>query len=219
MNSSSANLRDGRIIVKKWINSILAESRYLSIVTVVFVVSTISGYMNGKEIFQVVEKQGLLQQVMDIAKSIQENPSFFNAFWRIFLNNVFACFGVIFFGLFFGLISLFSVLTNGMILGTILKVTAIQTGQNPWWIFATTILPHGMIEIPAILLSAAFGLHLGMAVFRLIGCVFFPNQLEKCKLEWKGIKQRLPYVMITAVVMLLIAALIEAGLIIYVKPM
>lgn len=208
-------LYDGRIKVRKWFQLIIVEKRYLSIVFIIFVVSAFSGYFHGEEIFRVMQKQGVLKSIEDIAKAIHQNPNFIYAFMRIFLNNLMASFSMIFFGLFLGLIPLFSMLTNGMMLGMMIKVAANSSGQNPWWIFVTTILPHGIFEIPAILLSAAYGVHLGIALLRRIGCVFFPHKLEKSKQEWQQIRQQLPVVMITVVVLLLIAALIEAGLIIY----
>jgi len=219
MNGLSANLSKGRIFVNKWMKSILAESRYLSMVTVVFLVSAISGFVNGDALLQVVKKWGLMEQIERIIQSIAANPSFLYAFWRIFLNNVLASLTMMTLGLFFGFAPFFAMVTNGMVLGMTLKLAEKATGEHPLWIFATTILPHGILEIPAVLLSAAFGVHLGLAVLRRLGSVFFPSQVEKSKMEWQGIMRRLPYVLAMVIVLLVFAALVEAGLIIYAKPL
>ena len=80
-------------------------------------------------------------------------------FFFILLNNSVKSFAVLLSGILFGLISLIAVATNGYILGIAYLFTSGEVGYVQ---AAKTVLPHGVLEIPAILLTAAYGLWLGV---------------------------------------------------------
>ncbi len=60
----------------------------------------------------------------------------------------------------FGSLTLFLTLINlGLV--SYLVATIVQMGYNPWLFMAVFILPHGLLEIPAILIGMAFALRMG----------------------------------------------------------
>jgi uncharacterized membrane protein SpoIIM required for sporulation/ABC-type transport system involved in multi-copper enzyme maturation permease subunit len=60
----------------------------------------------------------------------------------------------------FGSLTLFLTLVNlGLV--SYLVAAIVQMGHNPWLFLAAFILPHGMLEIPAILVGMAFALRIG----------------------------------------------------------
>jgi stage II sporulation protein M len=62
-------------------------------------------------------------------------------------------------GILFGLTPLIAVATNGYILGVAYLFASEKVGYVQ---AAKTVLPHGVLEIPAIILSAGYGLWLGV---------------------------------------------------------
>ena len=77
----------------------------------------------------------------------------------IFLNNAVKCFLVIVLGLAAGIAPLLFMLANGLILGIVIGVTI--RGTSLAYVLVGTV-PHGIIEIPMVLISSAIGLKLGV---------------------------------------------------------
>ena len=102
-----------------------------------------------------------------------------------------------------------------MLLGTTLYVASHDSGQNPWAIFVQSILPHGIMELPALFMAAGLGIHLGMAVLRRVLSVFSSERMQASIAEWKRIRSRLVPNLTAIVVLLFLAAVVEAALIIY----
>lgn len=76
----------------------------------------------------------------------------------IFFNNTIASFLSMIMGIFFGIWPIFFILFNGVLIGAICFEIIDQLGVATV-LFA--LIPHGIIEIPMILLSASIGLRLG----------------------------------------------------------
>jgi stage II sporulation protein M len=85
----------------------------------------------------------------------------------IFLKNLMACAMAALLGIGLGLVPLLVVTNNGFLLG-IVSYSAIQ--KSGWLYLLAGILPHGIIELPVVLLSVAIGFRLGylmaLAIFR-----------------------------------------------------
>lgn len=75
----------------------------------------------------------------------------------IFKNNLLAASLVLFGGVFFAIVPLFSIAINFFLLGFLSALLWASFG-----LFITSILPHGILEIPALLIAAAFGLKFGL---------------------------------------------------------
>ncbi|OPY27696.1 MAG: Acyltransferase family protein [Methanocella sp. PtaU1.Bin125] len=79
----------------------------------------------------------------------------------IFANNVFYCFMAMALGVFLGVIPVVFIMANGLTLGWFAGLTLPKTCFC--YIMAGSI-PHGLFEIPAVLLSSAIGLRLGYSL-------------------------------------------------------
>lgn len=91
--------------------------------------------------------------------------------WELFLfileNNITKLFIILPLGIFAGLIPFFSVLANGLILGIFAQVISQEAS---WPFFILGIAPHGIIEIPVLILSSAIGMQIGkVAIYKLFG--------------------------------------------------
>ena len=76
----------------------------------------------------------------------------------IFLKNLLASATAMLLGLGLGIVPMIVATTNGFLLG-IVGYSAVE--QKGWLYLAAGILPHGIIELPVVLLSIAIGLRLG----------------------------------------------------------
>jgi stage II sporulation protein M len=71
------------------------------------------------------------------------------------------------FGLVAGLFPVFFVVSNGLVIGIMLEMIVEKLGTaSGAAVFAAGILPHGILELPAVLISTAIGLNLGYRALR-----------------------------------------------------
>ncbi|AKB77315.1 Integral membrane protein [Methanosarcina horonobensis HB-1 = JCM 15518] len=92
----------------------------------------------------------------------------------IFLNNAFVSLLFLVLGLVFGILPVLFIAFNGYIVGVISHIVAQERGLL--FIFLA-LLPHGVLELPMVFLSAGIGLRLGHQVFAaLIGR---PTEIKK----------------------------------------
>lgn len=103
-----------------------------------------------------------------LAQKISPDASGFELFFQILLNNLragtlFLLFGFIPF-LFIPLVGIF---INGIQIGLVSSVTLIQ-GKSLAKVFFLGILPHGIFEIPAILLANTLGLYVSIQILKKI---------------------------------------------------
>jgi stage II sporulation protein M len=118
----------------------------------------------------------------------------------IFLNNVLKTLAVVALGTFAGILPLIFLLVNGYVLGLVLHASIESRGLPAFFL---AIAPHGMIELPAILLGTSIGLMLGVhGIKRAFGKEERPLGAE--------IARGLRFFSIVIVPLLLLAALIEA---------
>lgn len=83
----------------------------------------------------------------------------FTSVFLIFKNNFQAALIGLFGGIIVGIIPFFSLAFNFFILGYLSGL--LTSREQGWLVFLITVMPHGIVEIPMFLLSAAFGLRLG----------------------------------------------------------
>ena len=101
------------------------------------------------------EEVGVIMQQM--AEKIQ-GLGFAETFSMIFFNNLSAGFMAEFLGIGFGIFPLIALVINGYLLGFVMKFAVMQEGIFVIW----RIIPHGIFEIPAILLAAGIGIKIGV---------------------------------------------------------
>ena len=103
--------------------------------------------------------QDLLKQ---FAKMFQGMPKLKLA-TAIFLNNSLKTLLAILLGPLLGLVPVIFLIVNGAILGAVIPVAIESKGL---WHSIMTIVPHGILELPAIFLGTSIGLKLGWHPFR-----------------------------------------------------
>ncbi|MEK6919236.1 MAG: stage II sporulation protein M [Nanoarchaeota archaeon] len=128
-------------------------------------------------------------------------------FWRLFLfiinNNVSSAFWSFFAGLAFGFFPIFVSVANGYVLGFVAGKTVSLAGPS----VLLRLLPHGIFELPAIFISSSLGVRVGFS--------FFTHDGRK---NFKHIFIQSVLVFLRFVIpLLIVAGLIEAGLIILTK--
>ncbi|MHC1611162.1 MAG: stage II sporulation protein M [Candidatus Methanospirareceae archaeon] len=172
---------------------------YILFVILLFIGAIAVGYMGFmSETFS--ESFEWLQQLSEGIEDFTElYPSwliFLILFFVIFLNNAFTCFLNLLTGVLIGIFPFFSAVINGGLIGWLAREEGL--------IVFLGIVPHGIFELPAYLLSVAIGLRLGREVFK-------RREERELKMMLDG---GLRVYLILIVPMLLVAALIESGLIV-----
>jgi stage II sporulation protein M len=81
----------------------------------------------------------------------------------IFLNNALKTLLEILLGSLFGIIPMVFLLANGIALGVVFSLSAQSRGP---WLSLLSILPHGILELPAVFLGASIGLMVGSHVVK-----------------------------------------------------
>ena len=77
----------------------------------------------------------------------------------IFINNAIKALGIIFLGILLGLPPILFIGLNGFVLG---GLGSALEAVNGWRYAVASFIPHGVIEIPVVLLATALGLTVGM---------------------------------------------------------
>lgn len=123
----------------------------------------------------------------------------------IFINNTVKSIAIVFLGAAFAVVPIFFLVFNGMVIGYLLMTLDAQ-GVSVIEVVVKGLLPHGVLEIPAIVIAAAYGIRFGMLVLR------------KCVPSLWGKREIVPFLQMTLPLMLFLtivlfaAALIEVTL-------
>jgi len=170
----------------------LNESRWyvvfaLGIFALSFLIGFIYPMFFREEIF------GLIARIIETL----EGKTTFELISFIFFNNLKASFMAIILGIILGIFPLITGIANGYVLGFVSRETASKEGLAVMW----NLLPHGIFELPAIMLSIGIGLKIGTSVFR-----------KKKNFEY-NFKEGLRFFVFVIFPLLLIAGIIEGILI------
>lgn len=133
---------------------------YIVISTIVFTLSIAVGY-----IAYGIYPEYAMQSVSGLEELVQmlEGLSPLEIMLLIFINNTIAMFISVLFGIVLGIVPLLVLVLNGFIIGTIVRLLLVDNGL-PFIIAG--LIPHGIIEIPLLLLSASIGMRIGHEVLR-----------------------------------------------------
>jgi stage II sporulation protein M len=173
----------------------LKESqKYIIMSTIFFFIFSIIGFT-----FPIF-KEEIFNLIAEIL-AMFEGLNIFQTIALIFFNNARASLISILLGTLFGILPLIIVLTNGYIIGFVVRLVTEESSFIETW----RLLPHGIFEIPAILISIGLGLRIGINLFTKTGKKDFFNNLNKS----------LKVFIIFIVPLLIIAAIIEGILIFY----
>ncbi len=144
----------------------------------------------------------LEEKIMNFIKNLIEQTkglSQFELIVYIFKNNVLASFTGMILGIFFGIFSIILVIFNGYLLGFVALISVKNEGILILW----RLFPHGIFELPAVLISLGLGLKLSTFIFK----------EEKVKMFKDYLINSLRVFLFIIIPLLIIAAIIEGILI------
>ncbi len=127
----------------------------------------------------------------------------FERMLAIFKNNALNSLFALVSGIVFGLVPLALIAVNGLFLGMVVQVFSTEKGVL---FVLAAVLPHGIIELPMVLLSAAIGLQLGHEMY-----LYLKGERTNLKHE---LKLGLLFYIVRIAPLLLLASIIES----YVTP-
>jgi len=135
-------------------------SSYIFIIYVIFFLSLANGYL------MAIQDQAASRQMVEHLFSgfgFAKNLTTFQLFLFILANNSAKAFLVILFGFLFGIVPIFFVFTNAELIGVVIAVFGAREGFLK---VVLSLLPHGIFEIPAVLIASGYGLWLGVRFYR-----------------------------------------------------
>jgi stage II sporulation protein M len=118
----------------------------------------------------------------------------------IFFNNLQASFLAIIIGVLFGIFPIITSIFNGYLIGFVMRLAVEENGIFILW----RLLPHGIFELPAIILSIGFGIKLGSNLFK---------KEKKWESIKKDFKESMRFFIFVIIPLLVIAGIIEGVLI------
>jgi stage II sporulation protein M len=142
---------------------------YFIAAAITFLIGVFLGYTESERFLFFLREQS--NQIRDIVEGI--NAKEHTQWWLLlflFANNLMVSVLMVYSGVLFGFIPLFSLITNGLMLGYLANQNIPDMG---WDTFALAILPHGIIEIPAIIIACAYGIKFGTLTAK--GILFLPS--------------------------------------------
>lgn len=137
-------------------------SSYIFVIWIIFIMSLLNGYLMAVQSLDASRQQ--IDQLFS-GFSFARDISTFQLFLYIFLNNASKALFVVLTGFFFGIAPIFFVFTNANLIGVVIAVFGAREGFVR---VALSLLPHGIFEIPAILIASGYGLWLGVRFYRKI---------------------------------------------------
>lgn len=161
--------------------------------------SSLQGYLNNQ-----------LEALQQLSNTLQESSEYptMSFIIFIFLNNAIKTLMVICLGFFFGLLPIFFLVVNGMLIGYLLH--HVQMEQGAGYMLDTVVrglLPHGILEIPAIIIAAACGMKAGVLVMKRI---FSFNNQAAASGELKLFIRQIVPLSLFLIGVLLVASIIES---------
>ncbi|MWV47412.1 stage II sporulation protein M [Paenibacillus sp. HJL G12] len=176
----------------------------LLFVTVLFMLGIVAGWYSTGVLEQIINNQ--MEGIRDISKSLSDSSSpMWSFFVFIFFNNSIKAVVMIFLGLFVGILPILFLLVNGMVLGYLVH-SSLEQGNSLFDLVVKGLLPHGIIEIPAIIIACAFGLQMGLMVIASLG----GSGKEGLKGRWRELFRKALTASVWIVILLFVAAIIES---------
>jgi stage II sporulation protein M len=171
-----------------------------------FIAGGVIGWIGTGSLQQLLNEQ--LKGISEISGSLREssNPQW-SFFVFIFLNNSIKSVVIIFLGALFGILPVFFLLINGAVIGYLIHLSAIQ-GQDLFTLIVKGLLPHGIIEIPAIIIACAFGLQFGGKALSALFRAGKRNEREAD--HWRAFMRQTFTASVWIVILLFVAAIIES---------
>ncbi len=135
---------------------------YLFVIITLFLLATVAGYVSA------YFNPGIIDELMGQFEEsygwiAEESPTM--VMLIIFANNTLNSFIAMLLGTFFGIWPVIFILINGFFIGVVVFSSVQEYGIL---VVLFALLPHGIIELPMIFISASMGLRLGVLAFQKI---------------------------------------------------
>ncbi|ANS75960.1 hypothetical protein AWM70_16405 [Paenibacillus yonginensis] len=171
-----------------------------------FVAGLVLGSLNAEFLQSLVA--GEVDKLREISGGLAANkhPEL-QFFVFIFLNNVIKSVLVIWLGAIFGVLPVLFLLLNGLALGFVVSASG-AAGNDLGELIVKGLLPHGIIEIPALLIACGYGLQFGGIVWSSL--FSGGGRSDRPRREWRSFLSSAGGATLWVVILLAIAALIES---------
>ncbi|MET3550050.1 stage II sporulation protein M [Paenibacillus favisporus] len=147
-----------------FIRDLTSIKKTLLFAVLLFAAGVVAGWISTGALAELVNQQlsGLREVSGNLQNSKHPQWSFFGF---IFLNNSIKGVLIIYLGLLAGILPVMFLLVNGMVIGYLVHSLSAQ-GESLADLVIRGLLPHGIIEIPAIIIACAYGIRMGSWVIR-----------------------------------------------------
>ena len=132
----------------------------IAVVTLVFLISLYLGYVWAESNPNLAED--MVKGLFGNLSFVKKLPSYV-IFVLIFLNNSVKSLLSMLLGVAFGIVPVLFVVFNGYLIGVVVFVVSKKVGILK---VALMLIPHGVLEIPAIIIACSYGLRLGIATLK-----------------------------------------------------
>jgi len=151
-----------RIAGEKDLSYLLGLKKFIFLITIILLATGVLGYFFIKS--DPESTKSILGVFEDLAQKTANLKSY-ELLILIFLNNGLKILAVAFLGILFGIAPIFFTALNGFLIGMVAFLIQENHSWNTFWL---GILPHGIFEIPALIIGSAIGLKLGFSFFKFI---------------------------------------------------
>lgn len=165
--------------------------------TVVLILTFLTGLVLGVMLYPLLEEQ--TAQLASTLKKLVTSDSRIQTTANIFIKNNQAAVIMLITGPTV-ILPILAVAANGFIAGLIIRL-AYENGR-PLWRITLSLLPHGILELTALFLTATAGINVGLTALR-------PQEEKRLKATSDAVKQALKTYVTKTMPLLLIAALTE----------
>lgn len=141
--------------LKNSLDFIKQSKKQIYIISVIFLSFIFIGFL-----FPVLEEE-LLKIISEMQK-LFEGLNLWQTILLIFINNSRACLIAIISGISLGIIPIIITLSNGYLIGFVSNIVTKKSSFLELW----RLFPHGIFEIPAVLISLGIGLFLGVDLIK-----------------------------------------------------
>jgi stage II sporulation protein M len=179
---------------RKSFNYLKESLNYIYVMIILFFIFALIGFFIPAPLVLHEKIMELIREILEQTKGM----SLFELITFIFFNNLKVGILSVVLGILFGVVPIVFSISNGYLLGFVASITAKEEGILALW----RILPHGIFELPAVFISLALGLKLGVWLF-----------LDKKEKFSSNVLNTVRIFVSIVVPLLIIAALIEGILI------
>lgn len=192
--------------LQTFIKDLKSLSNYVWAAAIIFLVGGVLGWISTGALQEIMIQQ--ISGLREISEQLQQGENVqWNFFTFIFWNNATKAVLVIFAGALAGVVPVIFLVINGGVLGFLLHLSW-QQGVSMYDVVVKGLLPHGIIEIPAIIVACAFGLKFGVLIIKSLAQGMKSTRNRTTNL-WSFIRQT-GTASVWIVILLFIAAIIES---------